>query len=68
MKKLFLILISSLFLSFLVIKVDRIFKPTIAFKYYLTDDLKSDQNLSELLSEPGVLIMKNKTKYRISNV
>ena len=43
--------------------MDRIFKPTIAFKYYLTDDLKSDQNLSELLSEPGVLIMKNKTNY-----
>ncbi|NSW88587.1 hypothetical protein CL651_002390 [bacterium] len=65
MKKLILILISSLFLSYLVIKVDRIFKPTIAFKYYFTDQLKSDSNLRELLLKPGVLIDKNKTKFEI---
>ena len=65
MKKLILILISSLFLSYLVIKVDRIFKPTIAFKYYFTDQLKSDSNLRELLLKPGVLIDKNKTNFEI---
>ena len=65
MKKTILILIFSLFLSYLVIKVDRIFKPTIAFKYYLTDQLRKDEELTKLLNMPGVLIDKNKTPFEI---
>ena len=61
MRKLVVIIICSLFLSYLVIKVDRIFKPTIAFKYYFTDDLKNDKELMSLLTKEGVLVTKNKS-------
>ena len=65
MKKAFLVLISALILSFIIIKVDRIFKPSIAFKYYFTDQLKEDKELLSLLLKPGVLVKKNKTKLEI---
>ena len=61
MRKFVVIIICSLFLSYLVIKVDRIFKPTIAFKYYFTDDLKNDKELMSLLTKEGVLVTKNKS-------
>ena len=61
MRKFVVIIICSLFLSYLVIKVDRIFKPTIAFKYYFTDDLKNDKELMSLLTKEGVLVKKNKS-------
>ena len=61
MRKFVVIIICSLFLSYLVIKVDRIFKPTIAFKYYFTDDLKNDNELMSLLTKEGVLVTKNKS-------
>ena len=65
MRKFVVILICSLFLSYLVIKVDRIFKPTIAFKYYFTDDLKNDKELMSLLTKEGVLVTKNKSNTEV---
>ena len=65
MKKTFLILISALILSFIVIKVDRIFKPSIAFKYYFTDQLREDKELLSLLLKPGVLVKKIRQSLRL---
>ena len=65
MRNLVLIVICSLLLSYVVIKVDRIFKPTIAFKYYFTEDLKKDKELVSLLSKKGVLVSKNKSDSEI---
>lgn len=65
MKRAFLILITSLILSFIAIKVDRIFKPSIAFNYYFTDELRENKELFNLLQRPGVLVKKNKTELEI---
>ena len=57
------ILIISLVLSYSIIKIDRIFKPTIAYTYYLTDDLKANKNLSEILLDILKYKKANKTEF-----
>ena len=57
------ILIVSLVLSYLIIKVDRIFKPTIAYTYYLTDDLKKNKDLSKILLDILKYKIANKTEF-----
>ena len=52
-------------LSYVLIKIDRISKPTIAFQYYFTDQLKADKEISKLLLTPGVLVDKNKTEFEV---
>jgi len=52
-------------LSFILIKIDRISKPTIAFQYHFTDQLKADKEISKLLLSPGVLLNKNKTEFEV---
>jgi|TARA_B110000116_G_C16796867_1_gene567358 hypothetical protein len=52
-------------LSYLLIKIDRVSTPTIAFQYYFTDQLKADKEISKLLLSPGVLVNKNKTKFEV---
>lgn len=57
------ILIVSLVLSYVIIKVDRIFKPTIAYTYYLTDDLKKNKDLSKILLDILKYKIANKTEF-----
>ena len=65
MRNILIIIIISSMLSYVLIKIDRISKPTIAFQYYFTDELKADQEISKLLFSPGVLSNKNKTKFEV---
>ena len=39
-------------LSYVLIKIDRISKPTIAFEYYFTDQLKADKEYVENNTNP----------------
>ena len=57
------ILIISLLLSYSIIKVDRVFKPTIAYSYYLTDDLKENKSLSKILLDILKHKRANKTEF-----